>query len=335
LGLYAALGIHFANYFHSAIAKLSLDGPFATWVFQNPTHALLANAKELGAAPLAAFPHLCDLVYQSMAGWIVELNALTLVSQAMALPVILFPPAAPWLLILYDLWHFSVFATTGIFFWKWIVVNAGFYAALRRSESATTPVVLTAFVLCVCAPASFHIFSAGWYDTFTLNRMKVTAVADDGEQTAVPPAFFLHYAFAATSSTFWTPEVVRALYPRSTYGTTYSSAMMRQSKDCPEAQGFAQQPHPFKNGVKSLVRQLDAEAVRHAERDGRPSSWMYLSFPYHISTNPLQFRAFWSLDLRRVKAYLLEIQAVCTARPTLDDPLKEGPKAELKIDVSR
>jgi hypothetical protein len=335
LGLYAALGIHFANYFHSAVAKLSLDGAFAAWIFQNPTHALLATAKELGAAPLAAFPHLFDLVYQTMAGWIVEVNALTLISQAMALPAILFPAAAPSLLILYDLWHFSVFATTGIFFWKWMVVNAGFYTALRRSEAATIPAILASLVLCVCAPAAFHIFPAAWYDTFMLNRMKVTAVAEDGDIRVVPPAFFLHYTFAAASSTFWTPEVFQSLYPTASYGTTYSSVVMRQSRDCPEARGFAQQPHPFKTGVESMVRKLDAEAVRHADHEGRPSPWLYLSFPYHISTNPLQFREFWSLDLRRVKVYVLEIQAVCTARPTLNDPVKEGPKAALRINVSR
>ena len=42
--------------------------------------------------------------------------------QAALLPARAFAPTLPSLLVSFDLWHFAEYAT-GIFFWKWKIVN--------------------------------------------------------------------------------------------------------------------------------------------------------------------------------------------------------------------
>ena len=80
---------------------------------------------------------------------------------------------------------------------------------------------------------------------------------------------------------------------------------------------------------------LDVELVRHAGDAGRPSVLMYAVYPYHITTDPWEFSPFWSIDVRRIKAYVLELQAVCTRRSSLTDGVREGASARLQVDVQR
>jgi hypothetical protein len=334
LGLFAAMGVHLANYFHSAIAKIGLEGPTASWIYENPTHALLSNASELGVAPIAAVPWLFDAAYRGMGDAIIAVNGFTFSSQLISLPALFFAPVLSSLFVLYDIWHLVVMGTTGIFFWKWIVVNAAFVAALRKlARPALMSSRLLAAVLCVVAPSSFHIFAAGWYDTYHLNRLKVWALAGD-RWVRVPPAFFLHYSFAAASSVFWSASASRALNPTTTYGATLAYATMRGSKSCGPGSDRAVEGELFNPNMAGLVRVLHARAVSAASPDGRPSGWAYRVYPFHITTAPFAFEDFWSLDLRDVKAYVVELQAVCTARASLHDRVVVGPRAQRIVDVA-
>jgi hypothetical protein len=333
VGLYGALGIHLANYFYSAVAKMRLDGPIGSWIVHNPTHALLSNAHELGAAPLGASPFLFEVVYRLMGHGIVGFNLMTWLSQALSLPAILVSAAVPWLLVVFDLWHLSVFATTGIFFFKWIVVNAAFVAALPWCEEQVPLGARSmAVVLCLAAPLSFHLFPAGWYDTFMLNRLRVFAVTDAG-QVRVPPAFFGAYSHGVSMSTFWAPVVSQKLYPTATFGTTNSLAVSEASRSCPSVAGLSAGERAFRPGLESLVQSLHRAWLSRAGSDGHPHALLYGAYPYHIATNPLDFGAFWSLDLRRVRGYLFEIEPVCTVRASLYELPKTGPKSELMINV--
>jgi hypothetical protein len=333
LGVYGALGIHLANYFYSSVAKMRLEGPVGSWIVHNPTHALLANAKQLGVAPLDALPNIFNAIYGLMGHGIVGVNVLTWAGQAASVPAILATPSLPWLLIVLDMWHFGVFATTGIFFWKWMVVNAGFVAALRCSEKPVPMMIrASSLILCFAAPLAFHLFPAGWYDTFNLNRLEVFAVTDK-ERVRVPPAFFGHYAYSAAGYTFWAPGLFRALYPTGTYGTTYSLEESIRSASCPPVKGLAPGEAPFRPGLAALVHSLHRGALARVDAAGHPSAFAYAMYPYHIATNPSSFRGFWSLDLREVKSYAFEIQAVCTAGSSLNNQARTGAGAEVVVDV--
>jgi len=334
LGLYGALGVHLANYFWSAIQKIRLEGPIGAWITQNPTQALVASAKQLGTAPLEATPTLLDWLYRGMAEWLILSNLLTFLSQLAALPFLFLAPALPALLIFYDVWHLGVFLTTGIFFWKWMVVNAGYAFALSKNKLAPNAMTLAAGgVLCLTAPLAFSLFPAGWYDTFHLNRLHTFAVSDKG-LVRVPPAFFLHYSFGAPSATFWSPEVAAALHPTGNYGSSKSLAESLRSRECRSVPGLSAGASPLKPNIARLVRALHADVLAHADAGGRPSLMRIYAYPHHIGTNPAAFAEFAALDLRTVTAYIFRLEPVCTAGSSLQSEARQsGPGAELEVDV--
>ena len=325
LGFYAALGIHFANYFHSALAKLGLDGPIGSWIVANPTYALLANAQSLGVSPIGAYPSAFSVVDAVFREQLIAFNSLTFVPQLLSLPAILAGPYAAVLTLVFDAWHLGVFVTTGIFFWKWILLNAGFVAAFRLAPRSPTLLArMAGCVLCIIAPSAFHTFPAGWYDSFHLNRLSVYAETLDGTSVRVPPAFFLHYSFGAVADVFWAPGVTQSLYPTGTYGTTFRYGDAMESSACAPRTAAAAMPGPAVNPrIGTLVQALHADALAHADpHSGAPAAWRYWLYPFHIVTNLPAFTGFWGVDLRSVQSYRFDIDMVCTvgAQAVLSGP---------------
>lgn len=315
--VYTALGIHLANYLHSGLAKLNLDGPFLAWPLDNPTHALLANSRLLGVVPLDISDSIINQVYVMFAAGVVPANFLTLASELLAIVSVFSAFLLPVTLGFYDMWHIAVFLTTGIFFWKWILVNTAFMIALLMRTPRTSPAVcLTMAVAMICAPYFFSIFAAGWYDSHSFNRLAVRALTQDGRAVSVPPAFFLNYSFAVSSSSVWSPDVYTALHPTATYGTTMSHRVLKSSFTCGDVvRGFTHNTRVVRQEFVALVQALHAQALKNADAQGR-ARFNYL-YPHHIVTNPLRFPEFAALDLRTVQAYRVRIDAVCTNQSDL------------------
>jgi hypothetical protein len=315
--VYAALGVHLSNYLHSGFAKLNLDGPFLAWPFDNLTHALLANSRLLGVVPLDISDSIINQVYVMFAAGVVPANFLTLASELLAIVSVSSAFLLPLTLAFYDMWHLAVFLTTGIFFWKWILVNAGFMIALLARNSRPSPAVrLMAAVTMVCAPYFFSIFAAGWYDSPSFNRLAIRALTHDGRAVSVPPAFFLNYSFAVSSNSIWSPDIYTALHPTATYGTTMSHRVLKDSFKCGDfVKGFTNNTRVVRQEFVALMQALHAQALKNADAQGR-ARFIYL-YPHHIVTNPLRFSEFAALDLRTVQAYRVRIDAVCTNQSDL------------------
>ena len=128
-----ALGIHFGNYFYSGVAKLALDGPFFSWVFENQTNdtALLA-AWYNGRWLLASNPELSVQIAQTLGALNTPINAFVLVIQIAAPFAVLRMNWIKLQTILYDLMHLASFFVGGILFWKWILLNLAFLFSASR-----------------------------------------------------------------------------------------------------------------------------------------------------------------------------------------------------------
>lgn len=335
MGFYACLGIHFGNYFHSGIRKLGLDGPAGSWLIDNPTQVYLANAKDAASAPLDFFPNLFNWLYVLMSESQVIMNLITLATQLIGLIGSLLLSATPWIIVFYDVWHIAVGGLTGVFFWKWVVVNIAFFVALRKCPP-DLPLLhrLLPFSLCILSIHFFSIFAAGWYDTPSLNSQKVYALTKT-ERVRVPPAHFLHYSFGAVSSAFWTPKVTSEMLPTSTFGSTDSHSLLLQSMSCLKTGGDQSPGGYYVSQLDALVVSLHQSALANAQHDGRPSLVGLLSYPHHIATNYGPFDEYLNLDLGTVTGYEFTLQPICTLRASLveDKVLIKGKRISYRIGL--
>ncbi len=127
------------------------------------------------------------------------------------------------------LMHLSIFAMTGIFFWKWIAVNIAFVVWLRRADLGPLEQRLPAvLVLVLAAPLWCQPPILAWYNTRVNERYEFVGVGETatGESRCVlTPPFFAPYDIAFSQHRFGflleTPQLVR----------TYSSTTHRELAD--------------------------------------------------------------------------------------------------------
>src|SRR3569832_688628 len=318
------IAAHMGNYFHSAVEKITLDGGPLSWMTENPTYYLAANGAALGTAPLQQSSG-------ALAVWKmlnVPVNALTLSSQLAALPALLAPAAIAPLTVLFDIWHLGVFALSGIFFWKWMLLNA---AIIVVWSGYTAPIGwrlrLLACALTALSPHFFGIIKLWWYDTPALNRIEVLAIDRSGASIPVPTAYFRAYSFAFVSTLNWGDETQRVLFPTGTWGSTKNVSVMKAMSDC-RTQHVPQGP------VEKLVHPRLADfirathAKRRAERVQYASNGIYL-YPHHVFSNPFAYQAFSYLKLDDIRSYVVVAQAVCT------DPNRLSADAVQSVDAAR
>lgn len=318
------IAAHMGNYFHSAVEKIALDGGPLSWVTANQTYYLATNGAALGTAPL-------QLSSSALAAWKtlnVPVNALTLSTQLAALLALLLPITVAPLTALFDVWHLGVFALSGIFFWKWMLLNAAIIVAWSgRTEPIGWRLRLLACALTALSPYFFGIIKLGWYDTPALNRIEVLAVDRNGARIPVPAAYFRAYSYAFVSTLSWGDETQGVLFPTDTWGSTKSVGVMRAMSDC--------QKWPTIHGsVEKLVHSRLADFIRathvqrRAERVQYVSDGIYL-YPHHVFSNPFSYQAFSHLRLDEIRSYVVVAQALCTDPDSLSTDVVQS------VDVAR
>ncbi|UVO39201.1 hypothetical protein KUL72_13045 [Bradyrhizobium arachidis] len=321
------IAVHMGNYFHSAMAKMLLDGGPFSWVIGNQTYFLSSNAAALGAAPLRLSPN-------ELAVWRtlnIPVNALTLTTQLAALAAPLIPATIAPLTAIFDVWHIGVFIFSGIFFWKWMLLNGAIIVAWPgRAVCVDLRVRLLACVLTVLSPQFFGIIELGWYDTPALNRIQILAVDEDGAQFPVPAAFFRAYSFAFVSTLNWGAETQGGLYPTGTWGSTKEWDVMQAALNCKTQNTrrleLGRFVHPK---LAEFVRATHAE--RRAEQVQGAADGIYF-YPHHVFSNPFAYEQFSQLKLDRIRSYVILAEELCTDRQSLETTVVQSFKIN-KIDV--
>jgi hypothetical protein len=127
--------------------------------------------------------------------------------------------------------HAGIFATSGIFFWKWIILDVGFFALLASLRPASAAALfgpgplLLSLALIGGASVWCNPVRLGWFDTRLAYTYRYTVAGPSGSQYAVAPSFFAPYdlRFAQNRFDFLTarPALV------STYGMTQDPAIAK------------------------------------------------------------------------------------------------------------
>lgn len=309
---YLVVAIHFANYFYAGYQKVVLDGPLLSWL-TNQTQNIFYNSLVYKTNPLGAWDVGASALAALLENSVLLTNSLVLVFQLGSLLAIARRSLIVLFAVFYDLMHLAIFLATGIFFWKWIILNLAIIVAARRLSFQVPSKTLLAFgmVALLLSPLAFYIPRLGWYDSKELNRTTIRAVLEDGSKLELPSNFFRNYSVIFAQNRIARASAKRL--PTGAFGATWRYQDYLDSLDCnndllPAASG--DQQAKLLAGLRRFISGYHNFALRQTDPGGRHS---YDYFPHHIWSNPLQYRQVSKLDLTTVTAYELVIEGICVS----------------------
>lgn len=304
------VAFHFGNYFYSGLEKTLIGEHVFQWLVENRTDYLILAALTSGNLPIAASDWLTEVVYGLSAKFFYVINFLTLFGQLACIGAIWRTRWAIWCTLFYDLQHIMIFLLTGIFFWKWILLNFAIVIALSQIRKVSWPAwVSIAFMLIIiCSPMAFQIVKLAWFDSGAMNHVHFEAVTADGDTYAVPSNYFL-----ATSVTFAQQRIGdpgSEHFSTGTWGATYSPTIMHQANAC--ALPVGEQSELLRDdermSLDQIIRRHHAFVLANVDDQGRID---YDWFPHHIWSVPPVFEEFWLLDKREIASYRYVVESVC------------------------
>lgn len=307
--LLVAIAMQAANYFYSSLAKGGLDGGPFDWVLhnenQNIFHIALYNKQllwgELGALAdtVTALLHFVGRPF-AIGIFLIQLMALVVFANRRLLLV---------LFALFDLMHVGIFVLVGANFWTWFMVNLSIIAAVSKlpKEAFSWKVGVAGAAAILLSPLFANVAKLGWYDSLAINSAYFAVVQSGGRVERVPSTVFGFYSYPIAHMSFGLPP--GTYLPTLTNGGTFSAATLRQSYRC----DFPNSPSPFEakwegDKLDAFIKGLHRQILGKVDADGHFSNMLY---PHHFWSAPSVERAFSSVDMRQVRAYIMMVDSVC------------------------
>jgi hypothetical protein len=307
--LYLTIAVHFSNYFYSGLEKVLLNHSLTTWIFENHTEYLTLSAMEYGTLPISpilkAFPWIFLLIGHS----IPLINFISLSSQFATIVALVRVRWMIALTILFDLFHVAIFLLSGIFFWKWIILNLSIVIGLRCFPRGPIPrpAIAGAIVCLLSAPFLFFVVRLGWFDTRAPISTKIEALTRSGEHIPAPSNYVL-----MPSVTFAQSRVARPLqghFSTGAFGSTRDYQHMLTANACQlHSNATPQISDEGFSKFETFMRKHHQFVLAHLDKNGQ---FNYDLYPHHIWSNPLEFTRFHDLDKRQIVGYRLVVQSAC------------------------
>ncbi len=311
--LVCCVAVHFGNYFYSAIEKLLLDGGPLEWALTNHTQFLILIAKEAGYSPIGHLPILTNYIYDSFEQTFIFINVIVLVSQCISIFSITRVNWIIWTTLFYDLSHLLIFLVTGIFFWKWILLNLIIVIAFSKIREYCFPawLKLLSILFLIFGGTVFFVARLGWYDTPAYVHHSFVALTKQQEKIPVPTNFFLAGSVKVAQErlgTFTTDH-----YPVGTWGSTRNIMQKRAAESSCNFSNNYYRPHYSGNMdlLKKFIRSHHNFIVSHTDEMGR---YNYDLYPHHIFSNPLIYKKFKKLDKNQIEKYIYVVESICIGR---------------------
>jgi hypothetical protein len=315
--LMAAIAVHFSNYFYSGIVKMGhfvdlIDGiHFWTWTVENPTYVLINNAWYSGNLPIAGFPKLTQHVFDFMKAVAIPANFIVISTQIICIICLFKITWTKFITIFYDLLHLTIFITTGIFFWKWIILNTAIATALFSVRKVKIPKMVVLFLMLVVlfSPFVFNIVKLGWLDTRANNIAYLLVIDKAGREYRVPSNYF-----GALSITFAQQRIGRpfeGFFKTGTFGNSYDYDVFLESNSCQSIQLESSKKALTREEVETLSSFISRHHRYIIENVNEKGHFLYDAFPHHIWTNPWLYQDFYQLDKRDIIEYKYVVEAAC------------------------
>ncbi|MEJ8474055.1 hypothetical protein [Roseibium algae] len=303
------VAVHFANYFYSAVAKMLLGGGPFLWVTTNPTEILAYDAWYGGFFPLAQWETLSVALLAGLTFMRPLSNILLFAGQIISVACLWRRWSMIAITLFYDLTHVTIFLVSGIFFWKWILLNLLLVSAMRMVPYAAlrAPLLIVNSAVLICSPLIFKVVWLGWYDTPALTRNVVVAVLEDGRELEVPSNYFGTISLMVAQHDLGRPQPGH--FPTGTWGSTKSgqtlTAALENCKLLPD-HGWHHRQAP--QHIKSPIQLVHRYAL---QREAHYGSYVYDLYPHHIWSNPFLFEEFSQVLPSEIDHYLYKTESVC------------------------
>lgn len=330
-----AICIHLANYFWSAVAKLTLHGPFLSWIwFNNPVYIYLAalDDRHITFSELAFLARNVGVGIDRLH---VLANVIVFAAQAAAIFGLLLPRRLLILLLLtLDLMHIAIAVTAGANFWPWILLNVAIAAVVASPDfRRPKPLLgLLAMAFICLAPVVANVALLGWYDSGANNNVFLQAEDAAGRRYYVSPNFFTFYSYPMAHMVYGMPQPETAFAVGDPNGGTRSYKIAQAGRTCDTR--VLIQPGT-KRGVESpdfgrFIVNYHAMARGIENRFG---IFPYNLYPHHFYVRPGLMAPFDALDKDKVVAYIYRRESVCLSLQ--DGKLRRRliSEGEYRIDV--
>ncbi|HET8996166.1 MAG TPA: hypothetical protein VFN42_05815, partial [Acetobacteraceae bacterium] len=336
--LLVAIGIHFANYFWSAVTKASLDGPPLAWVTQNnPVRLFLVawdNDHLFFAENPAVFRFLSNVIDKSH----LLTNVLILSAQALAVAAFFLPKRLILLLLtVYDLMHASIIVVAGANFWPWILLNVavGIVVASREFERPKPLAAAGAALFIVISPHFVNVAWLGWYDSGANNKLFFEAEDTAGRRYYVPTNLFAFYSYPLAHMDYGSPQPETAFSVGSPSGWVQSYRLFQAGLQCNPAALTQPDSHqlkarPMDPHLDQFVRDYHHMVLALQRYIG---ALPYDACPHHLYIGWGRGRDFGQLDKRDIRAYIYRRESVCMSWQDGLPVRKILSTAEHRIDV--
>lgn len=206
LGAYLmlALALVGAGYVVPAVGKMDLD-----WHSANELHNLFIGSYNNGW-----WANFSRATVLQVADWLKSVNGpvgwMTLAVEFSPLVALFHRRLAALALILCILLHGGIFVLSGIFFWKWIVIDVGLiwvFLTLRKDQAAEIFGWRHAYVW-LAVPLMFYgqrwgrIVNLSWYDTELSTHYRMEAIGKSGRRYLLSPGFMSPYDIVFSQNRF-------------------------------------------------------------------------------------------------------------------------------------
>lgn len=289
------------TYGHAAINKALLGEHLYSWVLHDDLGNLLVSSylnngwlRGLGDDGIISFAHVLHAIKVplALATLLVELSGFALVIRWKLTRA---------LLPLFFLFHLGVLSCSGIFFWKWMIVDGcllwllwrlrkdaeetGEPAAATRVDFFKPRVTALAVAIMFAARFYFELVPFAWFDTKLTNYFEIYGVAERGQRYRLEPRFFAPYDIHIVQSRHY--QAVQDTVLVGTFGSTLdwrvAEALEHASKETlPELHrryGQRWTHRHFAFGFFEFVRRYVVNAQR---RGGRRSIVSWIAPPFHF-----------------------------------------------------
>lgn len=309
--LAAGIGAHLANYLYSGLAKLALDGGFLSWLLGNRLSDGIPAAIEKGTLPIAFWPWGVEQLDAALRLVGVPVNLLSFLAQIAVVAAVF---RRRWLIVAtlaLDAFHILVWATLGLFFWKWIALNAIIVATLAavREDEWNRVARWTAFAFVVAGVGLFRVATLAWYETPGFASPYFVATMDDGRRYRIPNAAFLSSSYQVSQGRLWWPGGAGHFNP-SIWGSVlrHEDAVAGRTCTPPRRTAPAEPAWGPPRALAGFVRAYHRQTLGRLDGDGHLG---YYRVPHHHVPSPFVADPYWQLDKRRVAAYSLVVDSVC------------------------
>jgi hypothetical protein len=282
-----------SSYWWPGLGKLRL-----LWFTHGHVHLILPAAYSSG---WLAFwnPESITSIVQFLATLNPFMVAFTLVAECGAIFFLWRRSFALLLLMIWIAFHLGVVALSGIFFWKWIMLNLGLLWLLWRSSPGQLSPVFGRkyFLLSVVLIGASHFWygpmNLSWYDTPANYAYRLEATGKSGKTYQLAPRFFAPYEYQFSLSGFgylvseprlgivygaiWERDVADELLAVET-----ASDFFQLERERGRVRLDTRRAARFEQFIQRSVGNLNVRGTKQAWFTLLPAPSQLLSFPYNV-----------------------------------------------------